>query len=267
LKNKKAFKKLVSLKDYLKNLDSAIIAFSGGLDSSFLLKIAQEVLKKRVVAVTAKAFFIPPWEIQEAQKIARSMGVKHLIISTQHFKKNFLKNTSLRCYWCKRELFKKLRQISKTYKIDVIMDGTILDDKKDFRPGFKANREYKIISPLKKIGFLKEEIRLLAKHMGLSFWNKPSTTCLGSRIPFGERITFTRIKRIEKAEYLLRKFLGENILFRLRDHNTLARLEIEKDTLSKFISDKNVDYLLKKLKHLGYRYITIDLEGYKPAIL
>ncbi len=267
MRDSKVFKKLTFLQKYLQSLRSSVVAFSGGLDSSFLLKIARDILKENILAVTVNTFFIPHWEIEEAKEIAKSLKVKHVIVPLSFVKnKRFLNNTYLRCYWCKREIFKSLVNILKHYKMKTVIDGTTLDDIKDCRPGFKANVEYKIKSPLKKAGLSKNDIVLLAKSMRLSFWRKPSTTCLCSRIPFGEKITLPRIKRISKAEELLRGFLGKNTLFRLRDHNTIARIEVEKKKFPYFLRNKDANRLIRELKRTGYRYIVFDLEGYKPAV-
>jgi uncharacterized protein len=256
-------RKYTHLKNFLKKLDSVVIAFSGGLDSGLLCKVSFEVLKDRAIAVTGVSPTYSEWELKEAKRMVREIGIRHIIIKTNEFKnKNFLRNSFNRCYWCKRELFSKIKEIAKRESFGYVLDGTNYQDRDDHRPGLKANKEFGIISPLYECKFNKDQIRRLAKFLNLSFWNRPSGTCLASRISFGEEITFRRLKKIEKAEDVLRKFLGQDILFRARDHRDILRIEIEKnETLFK----KKIERIVKDLKKLGYRYITLDLEGYLPA--
>jgi uncharacterized protein len=256
-------KKYNQLKNFLKDLGSVVIAFSGGLDSGFLCKVSFEVLGDKAVAVTAISPTYPLWDLKEAKKIAQEIGIKHILINTDEFKnKNFLKNSYNRCYWCKRELFSKLKKIAEDLKYKFILDGTNYQDKYDHRPGMKANKEFGVISPLYECKFNKEDIKKLAKFLKLSFWNKSSGTCLSSRIPFGERITLKRLKRIEKAESILKDFLEKNVLIRARDHQKILRIEIENN---KDLFKKDTDKIIKELKKIGYKYITLDLEGYIPA--
>ncbi len=266
MKDKSLSRKLSCLEKNIKSLNSCLVAFSGGVDSSFLLKIASDILKDKAIAVTLKTFFIADKEIEEARNISNAMGVKHIILSVDFTRnRKFLNNTPNRCYWCKRKIFKKLKDIANRCGMDTVVDGTTFDDVNDYRPGLRAIKELKVNSPLKDAKILKSEVRLLSRRMKLPFWNKPSTTCLCSRIPFGEKVTLSRIKRIEKAEILLRSLLGGNTIFRLREHKDFARIEIEKKKIGYFLRHKNLDKLTRSLKKIGYRYITLDLEGYKAG--
>ena len=260
------FRKYNLLKSRLKNFKSVVIAFSGGLDSSFLLKATVDVLGRRVIAVTAVSADFPTGALAEAKTIARRIAVSHKVVRTGEFtNKKFLNNTPRRCYWCKKELFCLLDEFARRRGYSAVFDGTIADDARDIRPGLRANKEYGVISPLQDAGLFKQVIRFLAKYFGLSFWDKPKGTCLSSRIPTGEKITLKRIKRIDKAQVLLRNFLGKNILFRLRDHKDIARLEFAREDISSIVAAGNWPRAIVRLKKLGYKYITVDLEGYIPA--
>jgi uncharacterized protein len=270
------------LQKYLKKLGSAIIAFSGGVDSGLLAKVGFDILGEKVIAVTATSPTYPVDDYKQAKRIAKEIGIKHIVIKTYEFKdKKFIANPLRRCYWCKKELFFRMRRIADRYKVKYIIDGTNYDDRDDHRPGLEANKEFKIISPLYECQFSKSDVKLLAKHLGLSFWDNPSGTCLSSRIPFGEKITLARIKRIEKAEKILRDFVDKKTLLRARDHKDILRIELEQQRWIKFnksVLDKMLrqlkkikfnksvlDKMLRQLKKLGYKYITLDLEGYIPA--
>lgn len=258
-------RKYERLKKVLNRLGSGIIAFSGGVDSSVLAKVAYNCIGRKVMAVTAHSPSHSSLDCKEAKIIAKEIGIDHRVIFTQEFKNDrFINNKDDRCYWCKRELFSQLKNIVSQQRYKVILDGTNYDDSKDIRPGLKANKEFGIISPLYEIGFTKKEVVQMAKYLGLSLWSKPKNTCLVTRIPLGEKITLERIKRIDKAEDILRNFLGKGCLFRARDHNDILRVESEKDMWTK-LKNSGITIIIKKLKKLGYKYITFDWEGYIPA--
>ncbi|MEI8348604.1 MAG: ATP-dependent sacrificial sulfur transferase LarE [Candidatus Omnitrophota bacterium] len=258
-------KKYTKLKKTLKGLGSGIIAFSGGLDSGLLAKVARDCLGAEVIAVTACSPTYPAGDLRKAKIIAREIGIRHLVVKTDEFKdKNFTANSRNRCYWCKKKLFSKLRTLTSRYGSTYIMDGTNFDDRRDHRPGLIANKEYSVKSPLYECGFTKKDVRNLAKLLKLSFWNQPSQSCLSSRIPFGQAITLSRIERIGQAERILRNFFGNDILLRARDHNELVRIELEKKGWTQLVKS-DINRLLKGLKKTGYTYITFDLEGYIPA--
>jgi len=258
-------KKYQKLKKVLLDIGSGVIAFSGGKDSGLLAKIAYEVLGKNIIAVTAHSPTYPSWENKDSSKFAKEIGIPHLIIYTEEFKNTkFMRNHADRCYWCKRELFLKIRKIADKKGYKHILDGTNLDDKDDIRPGLKANKEFGVRSPLYECGFRSQDVIDLAKFLRLSFWNKPSGTCLSSRIPFGERLSQERIERVARAEKVLRGTFGPTVLVRARDHENILRIETANGQWTK-LKKSDITKIVKKLKDIGYKYITFDLEGYVPA--
>jgi len=257
-------KKLASLKGILSNMESVLIAFSGGVDSTFLLKVAHDVLENRVVAATASSETYPASELEAARKIAQKLGVKHFIIQTEELsKQDFVKNSPQRCYFCKRELFSKLNKLAKEEGLNYVADASNYDDLADFRPGMQAGQELGIKSPLREARLTKEEIRSLSYEMNLPIWDKPSLACLASRIPYGTRITRERLRRVDEGERFLRG-LGMRQL-RIRDHNGIARIEVAQEEMSLFWQENIVRQITDKLKKLGYTYVTLDLEGYRSG--
>lgn len=254
-------RKINKLKKILKNLKSAVIAYSGGLDSTFLLKVAVDTLgSKNVLAVTARSETYPLSEYKEAARIARSIGARHLTIHTEELKiKKFKSNPVNRCYYCKRELFKKLGGIKNRYGMAYVLDGTNYDDLKDMRHGKRAAGELGVKSPLLEARMTKADIRRFSKRLGLPTWDKPSFACLASRIPFKDEITIAGLRRIDIAEGYL-KGLGFK-QFRVRAHKDIARIEILKDEFKKAM--RFHDSMSDKLKDLGFVYVTLDLGGYR----
>lgn len=257
-----AERKLEKLKRIISGLDSALIAFSGGVDSSFLAKVCGDVLGKNCVAVTAVSETYPQEDLESAKRIAKIAGIRHVMIKTNEMKnKNFKKNPKNRCYFCKTELFSELAKLAKKLKMKNIIDGTNTDDLKDFRPGLKAKKKFGAISPLCMARLNKKEIRILSRGMGLPTHDKPSSPCLASRIPFDSEITEEKIRAIESAEKTIKR-LGYKTV-RVRHHGDIARIEI---------GDKKVN--LNKLKNaagrirkLGFKYVSLDLEGYRTGSL
>ncbi|HOK56529.1 MAG TPA: ATP-dependent sacrificial sulfur transferase LarE [bacterium] len=255
--------KLKKLKDYLKKLKRVVIAYSGGVDSTFLLNVALNTLgKENVIAVIGISPTYPNEERKFAVNFCKENGIKYIEVETEEFKdSNFLKNPPDRCFWCKKELFGKIEEIRKNLNFKYIIDGTNKDDEKDYRPGEKAKKIYNVISPLKECGFTKKDIRELSKELNLPTWNKPQMACLASRIPYGEKITEEKLKRINEGEKFLYS-LGFKIV-RIRDYNELARIEVDKNEIEKLIKFK--EKIIEKLKKIGYKYITVDLEGYRTG--
>lgn len=257
--------KLEKLKEFLKKLEKVAIAFSGGLDSSFLLKVAKDVLSENVVAITLVSPLFPKEEIKEAKNFAKLINVRHILIEDYTIleKDSFTKNTPERCYICKKYNFQKIIEIAKENNIKYVLDGSNADDLNDYRPGRKALKELNILSPLLEFGFTKKEIRELSKKLLLPTYNKPSLACLATRIPYGEKIDLEKLKRIEEGEKVIRKLGFCQV--RLRDHGDIARIEIDPENFPLILEEKIKQEIINTLKNLGYKFITIDLEGYKTG--
>ena len=257
--------KLELLKRIILSYRSVLVAFSGGQDSAFLLKICALVLPPgKVIAVTAVSATYPKGELAKARVLAKQIGARFKIIRTRELgNKKFADNTVARCYFCKQELFSRLIVIAKQNKLGFVLEASSLTDQKDYRPGNIAKRQLKIKSPLIQAGFSKEDIRLLSKKLGLSSWNKPSLACLASRIPYGVKITAGLLKRIDRAEVYLNRLGFRQV--RVRHYDRLCRIEVDENEISKLIQQRKE--IVKKLKGFGYSYVTVDLEGYRTGSL
>jgi len=252
---KQLIRKYGQLKEIIKKLDNAIVAFSGGIDSTLVLKISYEVLGDKAIAVTADSPSLPRRELEETKKIARQIGAKQLVINTQETKnKDYIKNPSNRCYYCKSELYAKLRDTSQKLKMKNILNGTNFDDLGDYRPGLKAADENDVISPLKDAGITKKEVRELAKHLGLEIWDKPSSPCLSSRVPYGQEITLKKLSMTEEAEAFLKDFGIREL--RVRHFGSAAKIEVNEN--DKSIINDNFDLIQKKFNKIGFNEIIIS---------
>ncbi len=255
--------KLKKLIEILKDMQSAVLAYSGGVDSTFLLK-AMQLSGIRAIAVTAVSEIMPRCEVLSAKKMAKEIGIKHMIIETYELSnKKFVSNTPERCFVCKDNRFKILKDIAISEGYRFVLDGSNSNDLDDYRPGKKAAEKYGVRSPLIEAIFSKKEIREFSQTLGLSTWDKPSSPCLSSRFPYGRRITKEALTRVEKAEDFLRSFGFHEI--RVRDHGNIARIEIEEDKIGLLLTPERRKIISEKLKSLGYEFISLDLDGYKSG--
>ncbi|HWQ41096.1 MAG TPA: ATP-dependent sacrificial sulfur transferase LarE [Desulfosporosinus sp.] len=255
--------KLYNLRQNLSNIGSALIAFSGGVDSSLLVQVAFDVLGDRCLAVIATSETYPKAELEEAEQLAQKIGVNYLVIATEELKnEEFASNPVKRCYFCKTELYNKLKSIAKEKGYQNILDGANLDDALDYRPGRLAGKEIGVRSPLEEAGLAKAEVRQLAKELGLSNWDKPSSACLSSRLPYGQRITIESLNQVELAENILKQHNFRQV--RVRHHQNIARVEIPKEDFAR-LTGSVLDDVVAKLKKLGFSYITLDLQGLRSG--
>ncbi|MGQ9630654.1 MAG: ATP-dependent sacrificial sulfur transferase LarE [bacterium] len=256
--------KLERLRSILKGMERVVIAYSGGVDSTFLTKVATELLGDNAIAVTATSATYPEWEFREAKDIAAQFGFNHRIINSEELEiEGFSDNPPNRCYYCKGELFGKLLEIAREEGAKYVLDGTNADDLGDFRPGRQAAEELGVRSPLMEAEMSKDDIRLLSKEMGLPTWNKPSFACLSSRFPYGEKISWEKLQKVAKAEEYLRE-LGIGQL-RVRHHDSIARIEVLPSDFPRLCRDEVRGQILRKFKELGYAYVTLDLAGYRTG--
>jgi len=256
--------KFTTLKNRLKQMDRVIIAFSGGVDSTFLLKTASISGLSKVLAVTGVSASLSQEECGFAKKMAESFKVDYRTITTEELENSsYTDNSPDRCYHCKKDLFVKLKDIAARENFPYVLDGTNADDASDWRPGSRASKEEGVESPLLDIGFSKQEIRDVSKSLGLPTWNKPATPCLSSRFPYGQKITVEALGRVEKAEAFIRKFGVKDL--RVRSHSEVARIEVLPDDFPKIMEGSVRDEINNYLKSIGFKYVTIDLQGFRSG--
>lgn len=256
--------KMIALQEYLKNLGSLAVGFSGGVDSTFLLKVAHDVLGDRAIAVTCCSGTFSSREKNEADEFCQKEGIKQVVCYTDELSiPGFAENPKDRCYHCKKEIFTSIKRLALENDIEYVAEGSNMDDLGDYRPGLRAIEELGVTSPLRTAKLYKEEIRFLSKELGLTTWAKPSFACLASRFVYGEPITREKLSMVEQAEELLReKGLQQ---FRVRVHGNMARIEVLPQDMPVFLQEDFRLEIHDKLKGIGFDYISLDLKGYRTG--
>lgn len=254
--------KLLKLKNYIKDLGTLAVGFSGGVDSSFLLVVAHEVLGEKALAVTAVDSALPRRELEEAKKFCDERGIRHIIIEVNPLAEDSYRfNSPDRCYYCKRSIYTEIQRVAKKNGIEYTAEGSNMDDLGDYRPGLRAVEELAVTSPLREAGLNKADIRKLSKEMGLSTWSKPAYACLASRFVYGEEITVEKLHMIDEAEqFLIEHGFTEE---RVRLHGNVARIEVPSCDIVRLASDEVRSRVYDKFKEIGFSYVALDLKGYR----
>ena len=256
--------KLENLQRSLKDLGNVAVAFSGGVDSTFLMMVAHRILSDRVLTITALSGLFPAHEMVEAHAFAAANGIRQIVYEMDEFAiAGFAENPENRCYLCKKSIFSRFMKIAAEQGIPYLLEGSNVDDDDDYRPGMQAIRELGVHSPLREAGFTKKEIRQLSHEMGLSTWDKPSFACLASRFPYGETITHEKLKAIESSEQLLFDLGFKQI--RVRHHGNLARIEIDPEEMEKLMSPVIREAIFSGIQQAGFTYVTLDMRGYRTG--
>ena len=254
--------KLIKLEEYIRTLGSLAIGFSGGVDSSFLLAVAHEVLGDRVIAVTGADASVPEREVNEAMAFCADRGIRHIICKMNPMEvEGYRNNSPDRCYFCKHGIFSEVKKIADENGISYMAEGSNIDDIGDYRPGLRAAAELSVKSPLREAGLNKSDVRLISKAMGLPTWSKPAYACLASRFVYGEEITEEKLRMIDRAEQFLIEhgFLEE----RVRLHGRIARIEVPPSDIPRLASDEIRDMVYEEFRAIGFQFITLDLKGYR----
>jgi pyridinium-3,5-biscarboxylic acid mononucleotide sulfurtransferase len=258
--------KLSQLRNFFTEMEQALIAYSGGIDSTLVAKVAHDVLGDRALAVTAKSPSLLPEELEEAIDQAQSIGIAHQIVETHEMDNpNYASNPVNRCYFCKSELHDTLKPLASQLGYLYVIDGVNADDLQDYRPGIQAAKERGARSPLAELGITKMEVREIAKFLGLSYWNKPAQPCLSSRFPYGEEITIPKLNRVGRAEIYLRRLGYGNV--RVRSTGDTAKIELPAELIQQFVANTSLPELTVAFQSFGFLYVTLDLEGYRSGKL
>ncbi len=258
--------KLNILKNNIRRMQSIAVAYSGGVDSTFLLKAAHDALHENAVALTARSCIHPEREFCQAVEFAQKIGARQVVIDSEELEiEGFSDNSVNRCYLCKKALFSKIGEWARQNDIQHVADGANMDDLGDYRPGLEAAKEQGVVSHLQEAGLNKEEIRILSKDMGLPTWDKPAFACLASRFPYGQRITREKLRQVDQGEQFLLAMGFRQV--RVRHHGDVARLEVSADERGKFFNTALMDKVYEKIRQLGFSYVSLDLKGYRTGSL
>jgi uncharacterized protein len=258
--------KLEQLTTLFSEMENALIAYSGGIDSTLVAKIAVDVLGDRAIAVTAESPSLLPEDLEDARIQAAAIGIAHKIVQTHEMDNpNYSSNPVNRCYFCKSELHDTLKPMAVQWGYPYVVDGVNADDLHDYRPGIQAAKERGARSPLAEVNVTKAEVRELSKHLGLPWWDKPAQPCLSSRFPYGEEITIAKLQRVGRSEVYLRKLGWQNL--RVRSEGDTARIEVLPEQVKEFVIQTDLPELVSALQSYGFLYVTLDLEGYRSGKL
>ncbi len=258
--------KLIQLQAIFRDMDRALIAYSGGIDSTLVAKVAFDVLDDNALAVTANSPSLMPEDFEDAKTQAAQMGIRHQVVETHEMEnEQYTSNPVNRCYFCKSELHDTLRPLANRLGYEYVVDGLNADDLQDYRPGIAAAKERGVRSPLAEVGITKLEVREISKQLGLPWWDKPSQPCLSSRFPYGELITTEKLHRVGRAERYMRDLGYRNL--RVRSDGETARIELMPNEIATFVTEVDLSALVSVFQALGFTYVTLDLEGYKSGKL
>jgi len=258
--------KLEQLKTLFADMEQALIAYSGGVDSTLVAKIAYDVLGDGALAVTAVSPSLLPEELEDAQIQAAQIGIRHQVVHTQEMDNpNYTANPVNRCYFCKSELHDTLKPLATQLGYEYVVDGVNADDLRDYRPGIAAAKERGVRSPLAELGVTKAEVRQISQQLSLSWWDKPAQPCLSSRFPYGEEITVAKLQRVGRAEIYLRRVGWQNL--RVRSEGDTARIELSPEQIKEFVLTTDLEAIVSAFQSYGFVYVTLDLEGYRSGKL
>jgi uncharacterized protein len=256
--------KLNVLKNNIRWMQSLAVAYSGGVDSTFLLKVAHDVLDENAVAVTSRSYIHAEREFRQAVELAKRIGAKQVVIHSEELEiEGFSDNPVNRCYLCKKELFSKIGEWARQHHIHHVADGSNTDDLGDYRPGTQAAKELEVVRPLQEAGLNKDEIRILSKELGLPTWDKPAFACLASRFSYGQKITREKLRQVDQGEQFLLDLGFRQV--RVRHHGDVARLEVSADERSKFFDTALMDKVYEQFARFGFTYVSLDLKGYRTG--